>query len=141
MAQTLRDVMTADPTTLPADATVLEAAKLMRDEDIGNIIVLDGDSLAGIVTDRDLVIRAIADGADPAIAKVGDVCSRDLATLAPTDDVKKALKLMRERAVRRLPVVDGGRPVGIVSIGDLAVETSQDTDKALADISAAPPDA
>lgn len=141
MAQTLRDVMTTDPTTLPADATVLDAAKLMRDEDIGNIIVLDGDSLAGIVTDRDLVIRAIADGADPSTATVGEVCSRDLATLAPTDDIKTALKLMRERAIRRLPVVDSGRPVGIVSIGDLAVETSHDTDKALADISAAPPDA
>lgn len=137
MTQQLREVMTPNPTTMQADTTLVEAANTMKTADIGNAIVLDNGQVCGIVTDRDIVVRAIAEGRDPKNTTVGDICSRDLVTLSPNDTVDKAVGMMRDRAVRRLPVVDGGRAVGIVSIGDLAVE--RDPNSALADISAAPP--
>jgi len=137
VAQTLKDLMTPNPLTVKAGTTIFEAAQQMRDQGIGDVIVTDGGKVCGIVTDRDIVVRAIADGREPTTTKVGDICSRDLVTLAPTADVTEAVTLMRERALRRLPVVENGKPVGIVSIGDLAIE--RDEDSALADISAAPP--
>jgi CBS domain-containing protein len=137
MPQSVREVMTPNPTAFPANATVGEAARAMRDLDIGDVVVLDDGEICGIVTDRDIVIRAVADGREPADVRLGEICSRELTTLAPTDDTGDAALRMRERAVRRLPVVEGGRPIGIVSIGDLAVE--RDPESALADISAAPP--
>lgn len=137
MPLTVRDVMTPDPVTLKAQAPVVEAAKKMKERDIGAVIVLDGDEVCGVVTDRDLVVRVIADGRDPRGVRLHDVCSRELASVSPDDDLTRAGKLMRERAVRRLPVVENGRPVGILSMGDLAVE--RDPDSPLADISAASP--
>jgi CBS domain-containing protein len=125
--------------SMPMTSTVAEAARKMRDADIGDVIVLDDGQLRGIVTDRDIVIRAIADGRDPATVKLGDICSRDLTTLSPTDTVDDAVRLMRDKAIRRLPVVEQGKPVGIVSLGDLAV--SQDPHSALGNISAAAPNA
>jgi CBS domain-containing protein len=136
MGQKIRDVMTGNPATMPASAGVAEAARTMRDRDIGDVIVLQDDRVCGIVTDRDIVVRGIAQGRDPAQTKLADICSRDLTTVAPGDDVGDAVRLMKEKAVRRLPVVDDGRPVGIVSIGDLAAE--QDRRSALGQISAAP---
>jgi CBS domain-containing protein len=134
----VQEVMTARPTTLPVTASVVEAARVMREKDIGDVIVLDeGDQLCGIVTDRDIVVRAVADQQDPAQLKLGEICSRDVTTLSPQDKVGDAVKLMTEKAVRRLPVVDEGKPVGIVSLGDLAV--THDPDSGLADISSAPP--
>jgi CBS domain-containing protein len=109
----------------------------MRDGNIGDIIVLEEGSVSGIVTDRDIVVRVIADGRDPGQVPLRDICSTDLTLLSPTDKVSDAVRLMRERAIRRLPVVQEGRPVGVVSIGDLAME--RDERSALADISAAPP--
>jgi CBS domain-containing protein len=109
----------------------------MRDAGIGNVIIMDGEQITGILTDRDIVVRAVAEGWDPASTPVGEVASRDLTTVAPTDPLESAVALMRERSVRRLPVVEDGRPIGIVSLGDLAVE--RDPDSALGDISAAPP--
>jgi CBS domain-containing protein len=109
----------------------------MRDEDIGDVIVMDDGKVCGIVTDRDVVVRALAEDRDPKSTKVAEICSRDLTTIAPGDPIDKAVKLMRERSIRRLPVVQGDRPVGIVSIGDLAQD--RDPESALADISAAPP--
>jgi CBS domain-containing protein len=136
MAQAIRDVMAQDPKTVSADDPIIRAAELMRDEDIGDVIVLDADGeLCGIVTDRDITIRAVAEGQDPSSAKIEAVCSPEVATIGPDDDVESAARMMRERAVRRLPVVDNGRVVGAVSIGDLALEL--DPDSALADISAA----
>jgi CBS domain-containing protein len=111
----------------------------MKQHDIGDVIVLDDSKVCGVVTDRDIVVRALAEGRDPATVKLGDICSRDLVSLAPTDSVEDAVRLMRERAIRRLPVLDKGRPVGMVSIGDLAVE--RDGDSVLADISVAPANA
>lgn len=137
MAQLVRDVMTPNPVALPATASLVEAALAMRDFDVGDVLVLDNGQVCGIVTDRDIVVRAIAGGNYPATVKLGEICSRDLTTLSPTDRVEDAVSLMRERAIRRLPVVEHGQPIGIVSLGDLAVE--KDPDSVLGDISAAPP--
>jgi CBS domain-containing protein len=140
MATTIREVMTPDPAVLEADASIIDAAKLMRDGDHGDVLVARDGALCGIVTDRDIVVRGIAGaGADTALAslRLGDVCTTDLRVLTPDDSIDDAVAMMREQAVRRLPVVDSGRPVGIVSIGDLAIE--EDERSALAAISAAPP--
>jgi CBS domain-containing protein len=137
VAQTLKDLMTPNPLTVSMDTPVQEAARHMRDDGIGDVIVTDGNTVCGIVTDRDIVVRAIADGLDPASTTVGDICSTELVTMSPDDGVEDAVTLMRERALRRLPIVESGRPVGIVSIGDLAIEGNGES--ALADISAAPP--
>jgi CBS domain-containing protein len=138
MGTSVRDVMTADVVTLPESASVAQAASAMRDSKIGDVIVLDeGDQVRGLVTDRDIAVRAVAEGRDVSQTKVGDICSSDVITLSPDDSTGDAVRLMREKAVRRLPVVEGGKAVGIVSIGDLAVEL--DSDSALADISASKP--
>lgn len=136
--ETIADVMTATPKTLEEDATLLDAAQLMRREDIGDVLLTKDGRCTGIVTDRDLVVRAIAKGKLPEETPLRDVSSKEVVTVSPSDAVAQAVALMRDKAIRRIPVVDDeGRPVGIVSIGDLAVE--RDSDSALADISAAPP--
>jgi CBS domain-containing protein len=137
MADTVRDVMTRDPATVDASVPVAEAARVMHDRDVGDVIVLQGGRLRGIVTDRDIVVRVVAEERDARTARVGDVVTPDLVTLTPTDPMDRAVALMREHALRRLPVVEGDRPVGIVSLGDLAVE--REPRSALAQISAAPP--
>ncbi|HEX6681710.1 MAG TPA: CBS domain-containing protein [Candidatus Limnocylindrales bacterium] len=136
MAKTISEVMTADPVCLTENATVAEAARQMRDYDIGDVLVTDDRGLRGVITDRDIVIRAIATNRDPNMTTVSDILSADPICLAPQDSVSKAVDLMRRHALRRLPVCEGERLVGIVSIGDLAIE--QDSRSALADISAAP---
>jgi signal-transduction protein with cAMP-binding, CBS, and nucleotidyltransferase domain len=136
MAQKVRDIMSGPPVTVSPDTDLATAAKKMRDENVGAILVTEGDDLTGVVTDRDLVVRGLADAADPK-SKLGGIVSHDTATVGPDDDLDKAVSLMRERAVRRLPVVENGRPVGIVSMGDLALE--KDERSALADVSAAKP--
>lgn len=137
MAQRIADVMTGEPVTLPAHTTMEHAARRMRDDGIGDILVSGEDgSLSGILTDRDIAIRAVADGQSPS-TRVGEIASSDLVTLSPDDRVADAVHLMRERSVRRAPVVQDDQPVGIVSIGDLAVE--RDPDSVLADISASRP--
>jgi CBS domain-containing protein len=137
MPQSIREVMTPNPVTIPADMSAADAARLMRDRDIGDVLVMDQDRVMGIITDRDIVVRAVATGQDPANVKAGDICSKELHTVEHTATVEEVIKLMREKAVRRVPVMDGVCPVGIVAIGDLAVE--RDRESALADISAAPP--
>src|SRR5438270_104008 len=133
MATTVREVMTATPREVSVDQPIIEVAQVMRDEDIGSVIVTDADQVRGIVTDRDLVVRAIAEGVDPTTETVDTVYSgRDLVTVDPSTPIDEALRLMRERAVRRLPVVEQGKPVGVVSLGDLAIE--RDDNSALADI-------
>jgi len=139
--ETVQDVMTTDPISLPASASILAAAQKMRSAAIGDVVVLDddGSKVYGIVTDRDIVVRGIAEGLDPRTNTLDDICSRVLTTVSPDDSIDTAVSLMREKAIRRLPVVKRGRPVGIVSIGDLAIE--RDSHSALADVSAAPPNA
>ena len=137
MADQVDTVMTRDPRTVSADAPLSAVARTMRDADIGDLIVLEGDQVTGIVTDRDLVVRGIAEGKDPGSTPVSEVCTSDPTTLSPQQSVDEAVQAMRYRDVRRLPVVENGRPVGIVTIGDLAVE--RDTDSVLAEISAESP--
>ncbi|HCT78441.1 MAG TPA: CBS domain-containing protein [Micromonosporaceae bacterium] len=138
MAHTVSEVMTPEPVCLGAQNTANEAAAKMRDHNIGDVLVTgnNGD-LRGVVTDRDLVVRVLARSMDPASTRLGDICSPDPVKVSPQDPVSHAVELMRDKALRRLPVVSDGRLVGIVSIGDLAVQ--EDPQSALADISAAPP--
>ena len=136
MAQSIRDVMTAHPITLPATSSVVDAARVMRDSDIGDVIVIENGRIFGMVTDRDITVRGVAEGRNISSLTLGDICSRQLTTLSPTDSVDDAVLLMREKALRRLPVVEGGKPVGIVSLGDLAV--TKDPHSALGNISSAP---
>lgn len=137
MAQSIRDVMTTEPITIPQSASVQDAAQAMRDSDIGDVIVLDdSQQMCGIVTDRDIAIRSVAEGKDPRETLLGAICSREVHSLSPEDSVGDAVRLMTESAIRRLPIVEDGRPVGIVSLGDLAV--TQDPESGLADISSAP---
>jgi CBS domain-containing protein len=138
MAQTVEEIMTRDPRTVDASDTIIDAARAMRDADIGDVIVTDGGQVSGIVTDRDIVVRGVADGREPESTKVSDVCSTDVEAIEPDASVDDALRLMREHDIRRLPVVKDGQAVGILSLGDLAVE--REPDSTLADISAASPD-
>jgi CBS domain-containing protein len=137
MTQSIREVMTPNPVTIPADIATVDAARLMRDRDIGDIIVMSENSVMGIVTDRDIAIRVVANQREPSKTTVGDICSKELHSIEYTATVEDAIQMMREKAIRRIPVMDDGCPVGIVSIGDLAIE--RDRESALADISAAPP--
>jgi CBS domain-containing protein len=138
MDETVGDIMTRNPRLVDASQPLVNAATLMRDEGIGAVVVRDNDQVYGILTDRDIVVRALAEGRDPARTRIGEICSKELTTVRPTDPLEQAVELMRERTVRRLPVVDeSGDVVGIVSLGDLALE--RDPDSVLGEISAAPP--
>lgn len=134
---TIRDIMTPNPITLTRDTPVLEAARRMQRDDIGDVVVTDNGSILGIVTDRDIVIRAIANGRDPQNTRVGDICSTNPVTITPDDDIRRAIELMRDNAIRRLPVVQNGKLMGIVSLGDLAVD--RDPNSVLGEVSSAPP--
>jgi CBS domain-containing protein len=137
MAQQIRELMTPNPVALPGTASVHETARAMRDAQIGDVIVIENNQVCGIVTDRDIVVRILAETRDPATTTLADICSHSIVTVTPTESVEEAVRLMRTHAIRRLPVVDGGQAVGIVSLGDLAVE--RDPGSALGEISSAPP--
>jgi CBS domain-containing protein len=132
----VRDVMTAEPIVLQQDQSIADAAQAMRDASVGAVLVVDGDKLCGLVTDRDIVVRAVAESALPD-SPVGQVVSPDLVAVGADDETADAARVMQDNAVRRLPVLDDGRIVGIVTIGDLAVSRGEDS--ALAQISAADP--
>lgn len=136
MTQQVREIMMTEPVTVTAQTPIDEAARLMRDENIGDVLITDGDQLRGLVTDRDLVVRALADDKPPTTS-VQEVCSQNPVTCTPGDDVQRAASLMREHSLRRLPVVDSGRLVGVITLGDLAIE--RDPTSALADITATKP--
>lgn len=139
MAQHIRELMTPNPVSMPGTASVHEAARAMRDADIGDVIVIEHHQVCGIITDRDIAVRVVAEAKDPATTALADICSHSLLTVKSTDSVEHAVRLMRTHTVRRLPVVEEGKAVGIVSLGDLAVE--RDPESVLGEISAAPPDA
>jgi len=121
MTKSIREVMSSNPTSVDPSATVVEAAKLMRDEDVGSLPVVEDGRLTGVVTDRDIAVRAVAEGKDPQSTKVADVCSGDLVTIDPQQDLDEALRLMARHQVRRLPVVEeDGRLVGVVAQADVA---------------------
>ena len=137
-SQTIRELMTSDPVVLDASATVYDAGRAMKARDIGDVLVRRDGKLWGIVTDRDLVVRALAQDRDNATRiQLGDIATTDIAAVSPDTPIDEAIRLMREKKVRRLPVVEGTRPLGILSIGDRAV--ARDRESALAEISAAPP--
>jgi CBS domain-containing protein len=138
MARFVREIMCKDPECVSSDATVRDVAEVMKEAGIGDVLVCDADGrLCGIVTDRDLVVRALAEGLDPDETRAIDVCSQRLISLAADAPVDEAIRLMRESSVRRIPIVDGDAPIGVVSLGDLARE--RDPSSTLAQISTAPP--
>lgn len=136
--QTVREVMTSRVVTLPRETTLVEAARTMREQDIGDIVVSDGAGPAGLVTDRDIVIRAVAERRDPESTTLGEILTPDLVTVRPDDTVQSAALLMRDQAVRRVLVCEEDETlVGIVSIGDLAEQI--DPESVLGGISRAAP--
>src|SRR3954451_19387607 len=122
MGKHVKDAMTSDVKTTTPSQSLTDAAKLMKQEDVGSVPVVDGTRLVGVLTDRDIVIRGIADGSNPNAIKVGDIASRDVVTVRPDDDLDEALRLMAQHQVRRLPVVEDGRLVGVVAQADVAHE-------------------
>ncbi|MGI8606780.1 MAG: CBS domain-containing protein [Gaiellaceae bacterium] len=116
----IKDVMTQNPTSCDPSTTVVEAAKVMASEDVGSIPVVKDGRLVGMVTDRDIVLRALAEGRDPTSTTVGEIASSGLETLSPDDDLDAALRKMASSQVRRLPVVEGDQLVGIVAQADVA---------------------
>ncbi|WP_326595561.1 CBS domain-containing protein [Streptomyces sp. NBC_01803] len=138
MAQFVHEVMTPAVASLGPDASLVEAAQLMRAQDIGDVLVALDGVLLGVVTDRDIALRAVAEGLDPLTVECQAVCTPDPVCVAPEEEVGTAARLMRDHAVRRLPVVSGRGVVGVVSLGDLAQD--QEPGSALAEISRAAPD-
>jgi CBS domain-containing protein len=115
--------MTSNPCTIDADKTVAYAAKMMRDEDVGVAPIVEGDRLIGVITDRDIAIRVVAEGHDPQTTKVTEVASKELVTIDPQQDLDEALRLMASHQVRRLPVVEeDGRIIGVIAQADIARE-------------------
>lgn len=138
MAQFVREIMTPGVVAVRPDASLVEAAQLMRAQDIGDVLVAGERSVLGVLTDRDIALRAVADGVDPLTVSAQAVCTPNPVVIGPDDAVSAAVELMREHAIRRLPVVEDGHAVGMLSLGDLAV--SEDPGSALAEISRAAPD-
>ena len=133
----VREVMTTNPVALDSGVPVLKAAEAMRQNDIGDVVVRHDGKLCGIVTDRDIVVRVLAAGKDPKSTRLDAVCSHEMLTLSPDQDTSDAIRIMRERAIRRLPVVENNNLLGIVSLGDLAM--ALDPHSTLGDISSASP--
>jgi CBS domain-containing protein len=120
MEQSIREVMTPSPETVESDKTAAEAAKLMKKADAGMIPVVRDNKLVGTVTDRDIAIRLVAEGKDPAATTVGEIASKDVVTIGPDQDIAEALGLMASNQVRRLPVVEGETLIGVVAQADVA---------------------
>jgi CBS domain-containing protein len=137
MARKMRDIMSPAPESMAANEPVSAAARAMKEHGVGAVLIMADGRLSGLLTDRDIAVRLLAEGRDPVTTRVGEICSTELAVLGPDDDVEQAARLVREGAVRRIPVVQDGTAVGIVSIGDLAL--GKDQSSALSGVSAAPP--
>jgi CBS domain-containing protein len=125
MGKNVKDVMTSNPTTVQADTTVVEAARIMRDKDTGIVPVVENEQLTGTVTDRDIAVRVVAEGRDPESTSVREIASTDIVTVEPQHELSDALRLMAEHQVRRLPVVENDRLVGIVAQADVARESDE----------------
>jgi CBS domain-containing protein len=126
MAKTVRESMTSNPCSIDTDKSVAYAAKMMRDEDVGIAPIVEGERLVGVLTDRDIAVRVVAEGRDPEQTKVTEVASRDVVTLDPQQDLDEALRLMARHQVRRLPVVEeDGRLVGVVAQADVAQQADE----------------
>jgi CBS domain-containing protein len=125
MANSVRDAMTQDPRSIGKSVSVVEAARLMREADVGSLPITDDEQLVGMITDRDITTRVVAEAADPKTTTVGDVYSQDLISVEPENDLEEALQLMARHQVRRLPVVEKGRLVGIVAQADIALRANE----------------
>ena len=125
MAKSIRDAMTEDPRSIGPSVSVVEAARLMREGDIGSLPITDDEKLVGMITDRDITTRVVAEGSDPKVTSVSDVYSRDLISVEPDEGIEEALRLMAHHQVRRLPVVENGRLVGIVAQADIALRENE----------------
>ena len=135
MAKSVRDAMTEDPRSIGASASVVEAAQLMRQQHIGSLPVTEDERLVGMITDRDITTRVVAESAVPETTSVRDVYSRDLISVESNKDLEEALRLMARHQVRRLPVVESGRLVGMVAQADIALKESQRTGELVGAIS------
>jgi CBS domain-containing protein len=133
----VREVMTSAPETVETTSGIRDAAKVLERADIGSVIVVDGGQVRGILTDRDIALRVVAAGLDASTAKVADAMTAAPETIAPTASVQEAVSIMRQHDIRRLPVVEAGRAIGVVALADLA--TSSEMPDLLSDISSAPP--
>ena len=122
----VREIMTTELVTVPPSSSITEAARLMRDANIGDVLAVDQGRLVGILTDRDVCIRVVADGRDTNMAQVGDYMTRELFTGMPDWDVEDAADLMGEEQIRRLPILENGKLVGILSLGDIAVQPEEE---------------
>ncbi|HYZ79462.1 MAG TPA: CBS domain-containing protein [Gaiellaceae bacterium] len=125
MAKSVREAMTAGVRTVSPSQSLAEAAEVMKGEDIGSVPVVEEGRVAGILTDRDIVIRAVAERRDPQTVKVDEIASRELVTVEPEQDLDEALALMARHQVRRLPVVEEGRLVGMLAQADVALEAKE----------------
>ena len=125
MAKSVREAMTEDPRSIGPSVSVVEAARLMREGDIGSLPITDDEKLVGMITDRDITTRVVAEAADPKMTAVGDVYSQDLVSVEPDQELEEALRLMARHQVRRLPVVEDGRLVGIVAQADIALRENE----------------
>jgi CBS domain-containing protein len=121
MGKHISDVMTSNPRGVETATPVADAARIMKSENVGSVPIVEGDRLVGMLTDRDVAIRVVAEGKDPRSTTAGEIASRDLVTIDPQQDLDEALQLMARHQVRRLPVVEeDGRLVGIVAQADVA---------------------
>jgi CBS domain-containing protein len=119
----IREVMTSDPRSVEPTTSVADAARMLRTEDVGSLPIIEQGRIAGMLTDRDIVLRVVAEGRDPESTRVADVASRELITVDPEQSLDEAARMMSDHQLRRLPVVDeDGRLVGIVAQADLARE-------------------
>ncbi|HUB21101.1 MAG TPA: CBS domain-containing protein [Streptosporangiaceae bacterium] len=137
MATKMRDIMSAAPVSMAATESVSTAARAMKEHGIGAVLIIADGRFSGLVTDRDIAVRVLAENRDPVTTRLGDICSTELAVLGPDDDVEQAIRLVRQLAVRRIPVVQDGIAVGVVSVGDLALD--KDRSAALSQVGAARP--
>ncbi|HEX4743281.1 MAG TPA: CBS domain-containing protein [Candidatus Limnocylindria bacterium] len=130
------EIMTREPSTLAPASTIGEAATIMRQDDCGSVPIVESGRLVGIITDRDIVIRVLAGGKDPKTTRVSEAMTADPVTVSPDTSVDEAQKVMAERQVRRLPVVEDGRLVGLVVIGQVARrDSAKDVGQTLKEVS------
>ena len=137
MANSVRNAMTEDPRSIATSASVVEAAQLMREAHVGSLPITDGEQLVGMITDRDITTRVVAEAADPETS-VGDVCSRDVISVEADKDHEEAVELMARHQVRRLPVVENGRLIGIVAQADIALTGNEEKTGELVEAISAP---
>jgi CBS domain-containing protein len=129
----IREIMTRHVDVIPPDASVREAASKMKELDVGAIPVCDGQKLLGLVTDRDITVRAVAEGRDPSEVRVSEVMSSEIAYCFEDETIEQAAKLMESKQIRRLPILDRNKQLaGIISLGDISVRTEASRQKDLA---------